>query len=127
MSTAVGFNVHLRYLKSKSRFFERMRRLQPSTLTVMIDDSAHWPYIKEVASVLPETLVVARVKTDNDGGYHTKPQAPEHKDRYWIASPDDFLSTWGHLGQDNMSLYALNEPSGAVGDAGQVERLNQWF
>ena len=123
-----GFNVHLRYMKDYGKFMQRMTALQPAVLTVMVDDQEpgkedQTVYIKALADALPKTLIVARVKHRMDGGYHTKPRTVPD---YWVASPTNFLNKWGHLGRDNMTLYALNEPSGKVNDAETIDRLVRW-
>ncbi len=135
MTQAIGWNVHLRYLGNPGKWIDRVRQFNPSTLVVMVDDPKRpeqedqTKYIVEVAQELPETLIVARVKHDHDGGFHSKPQGhPAH----YIASPDDFLNKWGHLGRGNMTLYALNEPNDGIDDNGlidleAVDRLNTWY
>lgn len=135
MSQAIGFNVHLRYLENPGKFLDRIRQFNPSTLVVMVDDPKRpdqedqTKYIVEVAQALPNTLIVARVKHDLDGGFHTKPVGhPAH----YVASPDDILNKWGHLGRGNMTLYMLNEPDDGIDDKGvinqeAVARLNAWW
>lgn len=131
---ALGGNIHLRYLKNPGKLIERWKPYNPSTLTVMVDDNEpgkedQTKYIVELAAALPDTLIVSRVKHRMDGGYHTK---PVNNPAYWVASPDDFLNKWQHLGVGNMTLYALNEPDDGIDDKGVVDReviyrLNSWF
>lgn len=131
----LGANIHLRYLKSPGTLIARLRPYQSSTHVVMVDDpdapgkEDQTKYIIETARQLPETRIVARVKHRMDGGFHTKPQTSPVD---WVASPDDFLNKWQHLGVDNMTLYALNEPDDGIDGQGvidkdQVDRLNNWF
>jgi hypothetical protein len=131
MTTPFGFNIHLRYVKDIGKLHERMRSINPAVLLVMVDDNPNGKedqtvYIQEFATRYPQTLIVARVKHAHDAGYHTPPMNDPEK-RPYIASPTDFLNKWGHLGRDNMTLYALNEPlaSEEISD-GEMQRLVDW-
>jgi hypothetical protein len=126
-----GFNVHLRYVQDIGKLHERMRFFKPSVCVVMADDNPppkedQTVYIQEFAARYPQTLIVARVKHDHDAGYHMPPPNDPQK-REYIASPIDFLNKWGHLGRNNMTLYALNEPlaSEQTTDA-DVQKLIKW-
>jgi len=126
-----GFNIHLRYVKDIGKLHERMRALNPSVCVVMVDDNPppkedQTIYIREFAARYPQTLIVARVKHDHDAGYH-KPPVNDPENRPYVASPTDFINKWGHLGRNNMTLYALNEPlaSEKISDA-EVATLIKW-
>jgi hypothetical protein len=130
----ISVNAHIRYMKAyEGGFLPWIKQLNPAVLVTMVDDNPpgkedQTPYIQQLAAQIPHTRVVARVKHDLDGGFHTKPQTDP---RRWVADPDDFLNKWGHLGKRNMSLYALNEPDDGIDDDGKVDpekvkRLNEW-
>lgn len=126
-----GFNIHLRYVKDIGKLHERMRTFKPSVCVVMVDDNPppkedQTVYIQEFAARYPQTLIVARVKHDHDAGYHLPP-SHNPDNREYVASPTDFLNKWGHLGRNNMTLYALNEPhaSEKTTDA-DVQKLIKW-
>lgn len=126
-----GFNIHLRYLKDIGKLHERMRALKPSVCVVMVDDNPppkedQTVYIQEFAARYPQTLIVARVKHDHDAGYHLPPPNDPEK-RPYVASPTDFLNKWGHLGKNNMTLYALNEPlASEKTDDADIQKLIKW-
>lgn len=126
-----GFNIHLRYVQDIGKLHERMRFFKPSVCVVMVDDNPppkedQTVYIQEFAARYPQTLIVARVKHDHDAGYHMPP-SHNPDNREYVASPVDFLNKWGHLGRNNMTLYALNEPlaSEQTTDA-DVQKLIKW-
>lgn len=126
-----GFNIHLRYVKDIGKLYERMDAIKPAVCVVMVDDNPppkedQTPYIQQFAAKYPNTLIVGRVKHDHDAGYHLPPpNDPQH--RTDIASPNDFLNKWGHLGRGNISLYALNEPlASEKTSAADIEELILW-
>lgn len=126
-----GFNIHLRYVKDIGKLHERMAALKPSVCVVMVDDNPppkedQTVYVKEFADRYPNTLIVGRVKHDHDAGYHLPPPN-DPQNRPYIASPNDFLNKWGHLGRGNMTLYALNEPLASEKTSNSdVEKLLLW-
>lgn len=132
MTQPFGYNIHLRYVKDIGKLYERMAATRPAVCVVMVDAKTRpdqedqTPYIQQFAARYPDTLIVARVKHDHDAGFHTPPQN-DPQNRPYIASPNDFLNEWGHLGRNNMTLYALNEPlaNEETTDA-DVERLMLW-
>lgn len=127
MTQAIGFNIPLRYVKDIGKLYRRMDALQPAVQTVMIDKDEHIPYVLDFAARYPQTLIVARVRDGNDGGFHMEPVNDSQK-RRWIAAPEDFLNRWGVLGRgSNLSLYALNEPKLSENTPDWVvDRFNEW-
>ena len=123
-----GFNVHLRYIKDIGAFYKRMDSLRPASLTIMIDKDEHIPHVLDLAARYQNTLIVARPYHEMDASFHLRPEN-DPLDRYWVASPADFIARWGVLGKGkNLSLYTMNEPLLKEDTPSErIERFNEWW
>jgi hypothetical protein len=122
----IGPNAALRYLKAYHAHVNYWREVNPTTALAYVDKPDHAPYILEYAAALPDTLIVARIKHDLDGGFHTKPTGAGDT-RYYVSSPGDYHRAYGYLGRvPNVVLHIFNEPNGFA-DADEIERLVQWM
>jgi len=86
-----------------------LRDLNPTTVTVCVDQQDHFKYIQEVQADLPNAKIVARfIDEIHDGSMHMKPQT--NNDKY-IVSPANQLNRIRRYGQNGLSAYFGNEPS----------------
>lgn len=110
MTSIIGFNTQLRYLKNPSDWQEYNKRIAPAYNLAYVDNVAHLPYARDYANSQPGKTVV-RLWHDLDGAFFQKPTGVGDT-RYYIASPQSYLDQYGEYGTGNMILSILNEPNG---------------
>lgn len=129
----IGFNIRLRYVKDISTLRKRLVEMEPAWCVLCIDRDDHFPYLEALAKEHPDIKFIARVVDVNpdvggteprDGKWHLKPD----DDRKYLCSPVDFLTRWGHLGKNGLTLNVSNEPNGYVdeGHPDNLQRLADW-
>lgn len=122
----IGPNTPIRYLKAYQAHVDYWREVNPAYALAMVDKPDHAVYIQQYAEAMPNTMVVARIHHDIDGGFHTKPTGPNDT-RYYIADPTAYHQAYGWLGQvKNIILNIMNEPDG-FSDDDTINRLVHWM
>lgn len=124
MSSILGFNTHIRYLKDYTDFVAFNQRIAPAYNLAYVDNPAHLPYAKTFADSQQGKTVV-RLWHSLDGAFFLRPEGVGDN-RYYIASPQDYLDQYGAYAQGNMILNVLNEPSGYL-DSASTTRLITWM
>lgn len=124
MTSILGFNTHIRYLKDYTDFVAFNQRIAPAYNLAYVDNPAHLPYAKTFADSQQGKTVV-RLWHSLDGAFFLRPEGVGDN-RYYIASPQDYLDQYGAYAQGNMILNVLNEPSGYL-DSASTTRLITWM
>lgn len=126
MTSIIGSNVALRYLKAYDAHVNYWQAVNPAYQLAFVDKADHAPYIQEYAAALNNSMIVARIHHDIDGGFHTKPSGPNDT-RYYVSAPAEYHEAYGWLGRiDNVILNVMNEPAGDS-DNDTINRLVHWM
>ena len=122
----IGPNAALRYLKAYHAHVDYWHEVNPAYLLAYVDKAEHIPYIQDYAASFSNSMVVARIHHDIDGGFHTKPTGP-NDNRHYVSSPEEYHNAYGFLGRiPNVILNIMNEPDGYADDA-TIDRLIAWM
>jgi len=122
----IGPNAALRYLDAYNAHVTYWREVSPAYLLAYVDKPEHTPFIEQYAASFPDSMVVARIHHDLEGGFHLKPTGPGDN-RHYISSPEEYHGAYGFLGRiSNVILNIMNEPSGYEDDA-IIDRLVAWM
>lgn len=105
-----GSNVDLPYVRDYGRFLEYHRQLDPAAMTLIVDKPDQTEKLKAAAHDLPNATVIARVWHPDDGGFFLPPSGPGDT-RPEISGAEAYVDAYADLGQGNMILSLLNEPS----------------
>ena len=107
-----GSNVDLPYVKDYGQFLEYHRQLDPAVMTPIVDkpDRSEIDKLKAAARDFPNATIIARVWHELDGGFHLPPEAAGDN-RPEVASAEGYIDSFKDLGQGNMILSVLNEPT----------------
>lgn len=118
-----GSNVDLPYVRDYGRFLEYHRQLDPAAMTLIVDKPEQTEKLKAAAHDLPDATVIARVWHPDDGGFFLPPSGPGDT-RPEISGAEAYVETFADLGQGNMILSLLNEPSAFTSLDAQVKLVN---
>jgi len=121
-----GSNVDLPYVRDYGRFLEYHHALDPAVMTLIVDkpDRSEIDKLKAAAADFPNATIIARVWHEEDGGFHLPPKAAGDN-RPEVASAEGYIDTFKELGQGNMILSVLNEPT-AFNDLNSQVKLVNW-
>lgn len=126
MQSIIGPNGALRYLKAYNAHVDYWHEVNPAYLLAYVDKKEHTAYIQDYAAAFPDSMVVARIHHELDGGFHLKPSGT-NDNRQYVASPEDYIKDFGFLGRiSNVILNVFNEPDGFADDA-TIDRLVSWM
>ncbi len=125
MQSLFGSNVDLPYVRDYGRFLEYHNALDPAVMTLIVDNGLpdSIEKLKAAARDLPNATIIARVWHELDGGFHLPPQAA-NDNRPEVASAEDYIDTFKDLGQGNLILSVLNEPTAFDNLNNQVKLVN---
>lgn len=121
MTSVLGFNSQIRYLKDYADFVAYNQRIAPAYNLAYVDNAAHLPYAKTYADSQSGKTVV-RLWHSLDGAFFQKPTGVGDN-RYYIAAPQDYLDQYGEYGTGKMILSILNEPNGYADISDTVRRI----
>lgn len=115
----IGVNLHLPYINDWNTVANRLRALNPASVTGIIDNLNDGWMFDRLREVLPNAVIVARLYHQQDGAFHM----PRHDSSAYIASPLDTLNWLEPLADVNRPINILNEP----GTVENNPRLVAWM
>lgn len=130
MQSRLTLNVNVQYVKDWGATLRFLRALNPITVIAVIDTLSAKPRVLELKAALPNTKIIVRciivvhdggVQKELDGSMHLAPQGAGDTNE-WLVSPENFLGTYGELGQGGLSLSYFNEPMIAKAQPADITR-----
>lgn len=118
-----GSNVDLPYLRDYGRFLDYHHELDPAAMVLIVDKPEDKDKLKQAAADLPNATIIARVWHELDGEFFLPPTGPGDT-RPEVASAEGYIDEFADLGQGNMILSVLNEPSAFNSLEAQVKLVN---